>query len=166
MAEAVTKAAPATYRVTVKPRIFLSTVLALVVLALLPAGAQAKPGTPPPNVAGTTSEPPPAWFQVNGRAAWFAYSSFCWTTACVDFLPPSRRTDLPRVSVSAGRVLSIHLGFTPKSILVRNATTKASYPLIAHRDTAWRVRGSGIIVVEVRGAKGSASYLARIDREP
>ena len=145
-----------------KTRLFLISGLAVSLLALLPGAALAKPGTPPPNVAGTTSEPPPAWFQANRRVEWFAYSSFCWTTSCVDFLPPVRRTDLPRVSVRPGQVLAIHLAFVPRSVLVRNVTTKASYPLAARRDTAWRVRGSGIVLVEVRAAKGSASYLVRI----
>ncbi|MBA2535833.1 MAG: hypothetical protein H0V20_00170 [Actinobacteria bacterium] len=145
-----------------KTRISFTIVLGVLLLALLAGAAKAKPGTPPPNVAGTTSEPPAAWFQANGRAAWFAYSSFCWTTACVDFLPPARRTDLPRASLSPGQVLSIHLGFIPRSILARNLTTKASYPLVALRDTAWRVRGSGIVLIEARAAKGSASYLVRI----
>ena len=71
-----------------KTRISFTIVLGVLLLALLAGAAKAKPGTPPPNVAGTTSEPPAAWFQANGRAAWFAYSSFCWTTACVDFLRP------------------------------------------------------------------------------
>ena len=145
-----------------KTRFFLTPVLAVSLLVLLAGAAQAKPGTPPPNVAGTTSEPPPAWFQANGRAAWFAYSSFCWSTTCVDFLPPARRSDLPRAALRSGQVLSIHLGYAPRSVLVRNLTTKAAYPLSARRDTAWRVRGSGIVLVEVRAAKGSASYLVRI----
>ena len=132
--------------------------------AFLAAGALAKPGTPPPNVAGTTGEPPPAWFQLGGRAQWFAYSSFCWTTTCVDFLPPARRTDLPKVAARAGQTLAIHLGFVPKRVSVRVLETSKTYALVAGRDTSWRVRGSGIVLVETRGAKGTASYAARITR--
>lgn len=142
-------------------RVPLLAALALVVL-LVPASASAKPGTPPPNVAGTTSEPPPAWYSVGAPSWWLAYGSFCWTTACVDFLPPARRTDLPRVKARVGQNLGIHLGFDPRSVRVRVLATSASYPLVARRNTVWRIRASGLIVIETRGAKGTASYLARI----
>jgi hypothetical protein len=128
------------------------------------AVAQAKPSTPPPNVAGTTGEPPPAWFGIAGRSDWLAYSSFCWTTTCVTFLPPARRTDLPSIAARTGQTIQIHLAFVPRSILVRVAATGRSYPLVARRDTSWRARGSGVILVEARGAKGSASYAARLTR--
>lgn len=146
-----------------RPRVLL-LVLGAVLAGTLPVGALAKPTTPPPNVAGTTGEPPPAWFQVGERAHWFAYGSFCWTTTCVDFLPPSRRTDLPKTTARAGQTLAIHLPFVPKSVRVRVLATNTTYALIARRDTSWRVRGSGIVLVEARGAKGSASYLARLTR--
>jgi hypothetical protein len=140
----------------------------LAILLVLPlaftAVSQAKPGTPPPNVAGTTGEPPPAWFALGGRSDWLAYSSFCWTTTCVDFLPPARRTDLPTIAARPGQRLGIHLAFVPRSILVRLLATRQAYPLIAARDTSWRVRGSGAILIEARGARGSASYAARITR--
>ena len=138
--------------------------LVAVLLALLASGASAKPGTPPPNVAGTTGEPPPAWFALGARSGWLAYSSFCWTTVCVDFLPPARRTDLPKLAARPGQTLQIHLGFAPRSVLVRVLETNKAYPLVARRDTSWRVRGSGVILVEARGAKGSASYAARLGR--
>lgn len=137
---------------------------AALLLALLAPVAHAKPGTPPPNVAGTAGEPPPAWFTLGARSDWLAYSSFCWTTTCVTFLPPERRTDLPKLVAKEGQTLAIHLAFTPKTVLVRVLATKQSYPLVAGRDTSWRVRGSGVILVEARGAKGSASYVARITR--
>lgn len=143
-------------------RVLRVPILTVALLALFAGAAQAKPPTAPPNVAGTSSEPPPAWFDGAARPGWFAYSSFCWTTACVSFIPPARRTDLPRVSARVGETLAIHLGFVPKSVLVRVLETNKSYALVARRDTAWRVRARGLIQVEARAAKGSASYLARI----
>jgi hypothetical protein len=140
-----------------------AAVLAALALTFV-AAAPAKPSTPPPNVAGTTGEPPPAWFSLGGREGWLAYSSFCWTSACVDFLPPARRPDLPKIVARAGQVLRIHVGFTPSSVSVRSLALARSYALIASRDTSWRVRGSGVILVQARGAKGSASYVARIVR--
>lgn len=143
-------------------RAFRVPILVVILLALVVAAAQAKPPTPPPNVAGTSAEPPPAWFDGAARPGWFAYSTFCWTTACVDYLPPARRPDLPRLSARVGQTLGIHLGFVPKSVLVRVLETNKSYALVARRDTTWRVRARGLIQVEARAAKGSASYLARI----
>lgn len=136
----------------------------LATAALGVCSASAAPGLPPPNFAGTTSEPLPAWFDAGGVERWFAYGSFCWTTACVDFIPPTRRTDLPKLSTRPGRTLLIHLRFVPKSVRVRVLATGSVYPLVAARDTRWRVRGAGVIVVEVRAARGSASYLARVVR--
>jgi hypothetical protein len=142
----------------------LTTGVILAALALSAASAAAKPVTPPPNVAGTNSEPPPAWFRAAGVDRWFAYGSYCWTTACVDFIPPARRTDLPRLIARPGQSIGIHLGFVPKSIRVRVLATGRAYPLVTARDTQWRVRGSGTIVVEVRAVPGSASYIARVVR--
>ena len=142
-------------------------IAAAATFALLTLGAvsaYAKPGTPPPNVQGTTSEPPPAWTSAQGSERWLAYGSFCWRTACVDFIPPARRTDLPKLTARAGATIGIHLGFAPKSVRVRVLDTGQAYPLAAARDTRWRVRGSGVILVEARGANGSASYVARIVR--
>ena len=137
-----------------------AALLATVALGVGAAGAA--PSLPPPNVAGTTAEPPPAWFGLGGVERWFAYGSFCWTTACVDFLPPARRTDLPKLPARPGQTLAIHFTFVPKSVRVRVLATGNAYPLVAARDTHWRIRGAGVVVVDVRGARGSASYLARL----
>ncbi len=128
------------------------------------AGAAARPPAPAPNVSGTSSEPPPAWFSAAGRDGWFAYHSFCWTTACVDFLPPDRRTDVPAIRARDGERIGLHLGFEPKSVAVRVLATGTRYSLVARRDTSWRVRGAGLIAVEVRAAQGTAAYLARVTR--
>jgi len=130
--------------------------------ALVAGSASAAPGTPPPDVAGTTSEPPPAWFGASGVEHWFACGSYCWTTACLDFLPPGRRTDLPKLAARPGATVSIHLRFVPKSLRVRVLASGRVFPLVAARDTRWRLRGSGVIVVEIRATRGSASYLARV----
>ncbi len=143
--------------------LFLLFVVASALAAVLAAAAAlAAPGAPPPNVAGTSGEPPPAWLGAGGREQWLAYSSFCWATTCVDFLPPARRTDLPKVVARRGTRISIHLRFVPTWVRVRMLATGKTYGLVARRDTSWRVRGSGVVSVEVRAAKGTASYLARI----
>ncbi len=141
---------------------FLLFVVASALAAVLAAVALAAPGAPAPNVAGTSGEPPPAWLGAGGHEQWLAYSSFCWATTCVDFLPPARRTDLPQVVARPGSRISIHLRFVPTSVRVRVLATGNTYGLVARRDTSWRVRGSGVVSVEVRAAKGTASYLARI----
>lgn len=141
----------------------LLVAVALAALALAGTGS-AKPRTPPPGVAGTPGEPPPAWFAAGARDGWLAYGSFCWRTACVDFLPPDRRTDVPPVRAPIGSRLSLHLGFAPRWVRVRMLDTGRTYALVARRDTGWRVRSTGLFVVEARGAGGSASYLGRIVR--
>ena len=130
--------------------------VAVVVTALgLTAGsASAAPGTPPPDVQGTSSEPPAAWFHAGTGDRWFAYGSFCWSTACVDFLPPGRRTDLPKLVAAVGDTVGIHLRFAPTSVRVQVLSTGRSYPLVAARDTRWRVRGSGVVIVEGHSRTG------------
>ena len=136
--------------------------LALLALVVLPAGAAA-PTDPPPNVEGTKGEPPPAWAVGSGTDTWLAYSSFCWRTTCVTFLPPNRRDDVPTVKARRGAFLVIHLGFDPRWVKVRHLASGTSFPLVAAAVTRWRVRRAGLISIETRGSGGTASYLARVD---
>ena len=71
---------------------------------------------------------------------------------------------MPKLAARAGTTIGIHLRFVPKSVRVRVLDTGKAYSLVAARDTRWRVRGSGLVVVEARAATGSASYVARIVR--
>jgi hypothetical protein len=75
----------------------------LLSLALIAIGAplaRALPPGPPPKRG---DGPPPAWLEKRGTDRWLAYSSFCWTTMCADFVAPQLRTDLPRIRLARGR---------------------------------------------------------------
>lgn len=140
-------------------------VLAAVAAAVVVATAGAVPPGPPPKVSGAKAAPPPAWVDTGRVQRWLAYSSYCWRTQCVDMILPAGRPDLPIVRVRVGQRLVIHLGFAPRSVIVREVTqagTGRSWPLAASRTTSWRVRKAAIVLVEAKGAPGSAGYLARL----
>ena len=126
-------------------------------------GALAVPGPPaaaPPKPA-QKGGPPPAWVESPTKAAWLAYGSYCWTTACADYIPPAQRVGLPQLSVTSGQRVRIHLGFKPSHVLVRLLPSNRTIPLAAARVTAWRA-AAGVASIEVKGAHGSASYVMRI----
>jgi hypothetical protein len=140
----------------------------IVALALALIGshvAAGQPSDPPPKVAGVANPPPPAWVDLGSRDRWLAYSSFCWTTACVDFIPPARRPDLPVLSSTHGSRLRFHLGFLPRSTslaLVDANGTRRRWLLARARTPAWRAVTTGVLILEARSARGSASYAFRL----
>lgn len=122
------------------------------------------PASGPPKVGGTISvAPPPAWIEVGARSRWLAYGSYCWGTACVDMLPPESRPDLPRVNVTPGRMLRVHFAFEPSraSVHLLRATRWVRLASIGGRTLSFRAR-RGILIVDASGARGSASYVARL----
>jgi hypothetical protein len=132
--------------------------------------AHAIPDEPPPKVRGADVAPPPAWFSLGAREAWFAYSSYCWTgsngaAACVDFLPPARRRDLPRARTAVGQQLVIHLRFVPTKItvsLIGKTGVVRTWTLPRARLTRWRIARLGLILVEAKSSRGSAGYLVEL----
>jgi hypothetical protein len=143
-------------------------VFALSIVALtLSAGALAaswpgRPTTPPPKLK--QPGPPPAWIETSTRSRWLAYSTYCWKTTCADFLPPGGRTDLPTVRVAAGKSIRLHFAFLPGDARITLITAHAGkrFALKASRIVVWKPPASGVAVVEVRAAGGSASYVARL----
>src|SRR5213592_4291796 len=89
--------------------------------AALAASWPGRPTTAPPKL--TQPGPPPAWIETHTTARWLAYSSYCWKTRCVDYLPPASRPDLPRVRVARGGVVRIHFAFVPKDVRVTLLST-------------------------------------------
>jgi hypothetical protein len=132
--------------------------------------ARAVPDGPPPKVRGATVAPPPAWFSLGAREVWFAYSSYCWTgrggaAACVDFLPPARRLDLPRVRAAVRQRLVIHLAFVPTKLslsVLGSGGVVRTWTLPRARLATWRIARVGIILVETKSSRGSAGYLVRL----
>lgn len=137
--------------------------IAVVTAALLVAlagHAVASPPPPPPKVAGVADAPPPAWIESGAVQKWLAYSSYCWRTACVDFVPPSMRKDIPVLTVKRRRLVKIHLRFTPAELSVSQGTKTTR--LAPARVASWRP-SAGLATVFARPrAGGDASYVIRI----
>jgi len=134
--------------------------LAVVVGALGAAPAVALPPGPPPKVAGAAVAPPPAWIEAGSTQRWLAYSSYCWKTACVDFLPPAMRPDVPVVTVRRGQAVRLHFGFAPSSVTVA-PVGGGSRRLPPARTISWRPP-AGLLAITAKSKTGSAGYLVRI----
>lgn len=135
--------------------------IALILAVALPVAA-APPTGPAPRVSGVSNPPPPAWVAASSGSRWLAYSSFCWTTSCVDFIPPAQRADLPRVRVRLGETITFHVRFAPKSVTVTMLPGGKPQTLAAARSARWRVRSVGTLVLAAKGPQGSASYVAKL----
>ncbi len=141
----------------------LPVLAAALLVALAPAVGP--PTAPPPRVDGTSAEPPPAWVEAGTRSRWLAYSSFCWTTACVDFIPPQSRPDLPAVSAKVGTTVRFHLRFMPRTAtlaLLGPGGPQQQWKLAPGRVIEWRVRRGGVLLLSARASAGSAGYAIRL----
>jgi hypothetical protein len=133
--------------------------------------AVAAPNDPPPEPG--PASPPPAWVDTAKGDHWLAYSGYCWTgpegsepiAACVDFIPPDMRPELPVLKLRRGEVVRFHLGFTPTKLSVQIG--KRSFRLAATEAPTWRVRGKGtVVILSAEAESGSASYVARVRIKP
>lgn len=146
----------------------MKTRLVLIVVAFAvapPALAASWPGRPtakPPTLQ--QPGPPPAWIETHARSSWLAYSSYCWKTTCADYLPPASRSDLPRVRLTRGASVRIHFAFLPRDARVTLISAHAGkrVELDKARIVEWKPSASGVAVIEVHAAAGSASYVARM----
>jgi len=136
-----------------------SMVIALTAAACLGgvSAAAARPMAPAPS-RGSLS-PPLSWVDTAGADRWLAFSTSCWTRGCIDYIPPERRTDLPRIVVRRGERVVFRLGFTPRSLSLR--VGRRSYPLPASAAASWRARAGGVLALRAFGGRGDASYVAR-----
>lgn len=134
-------------------------------LALATGAVGARPPGKAPRVRGVTVAPPPAWAEAGSRARWLAFGSYCWSTACVDMLPPANRPDLPVLRLSAQGSVRIHLAFRPSSLSVRIVRGAKLGPLLklpARAVVDWHPVQAGLAIIEARGPHGSTSYLMRL----
>lgn len=113
-------------------------------------------------VAALAAAPPPATATASGRTVRLALGSYCWTTQCVDYIPPPRRTDLPRLQVPRGTKVVLRLRFTPTSWSAGLWGSRARTTFRRARTATWTVRRAGILELSVRGYGGSASYLLKL----
>jgi hypothetical protein len=120
------------------------------------------PAAKPPKLS--QSGAPPAWIETHAKSSWLAYSSYCWKTTCVDYLPPQSRTDLPVIVVRRGATVRVHFASAPTQV---HATTFLGMrlkhvTLRPARTVSWRPTITGVVSFDVRGGSGSASYVARV----
>ena len=146
-----------------------------VALALLIAAAALMPGvsaalaaaTPPPRThqpkpAGGKG-PPPAWIASTTESAWLAYGSFCWRGRCVQYLAPALRPQISVFRVRRGAAVSIHFGFTPKTVSVGLIEEGAPPRTLAPARVAlWRPAASGRFEVQAASENGTVSYIGSI----
>ncbi len=110
--------------------------------------------------------PPPAWVVTERGAFWLAYASYCWGTACADYVADCDPKRVPSLEVSRGDRLTFHLEFEPSRV------TLAFYDppidqgpdtvrLDAQREPTWTVDRDGIVWLTARAGDGrDASYAA------
>jgi hypothetical protein len=141
--------------------------LLMAAVIAVPAAYDAQPPAgPPPQVAGSTDSPPPAWIETSVGSAWLAFSTYCWKSTCADFIPrrcPDKRT--PTLRLRRGETVRFHFGFRPKSVELGVGRGKPT-TLAARRVTSWRATGGGLLSVFVRvrldSMNADASYAACI----
>jgi hypothetical protein len=127
--------------------------------------AGTSPGPPkanPPKPAGRDG-PPPVWVESTSESVWLAYGSYCWATQCVDYIGPALRAGIPVLRVARRTVVRLHFGFRPKTVSVGYIREGAPpHPLAPTRVTLWRPSSGGRFELQVRAAKGSASYVGSV----
>jgi hypothetical protein len=126
-----------------------------------------QPAPPVPKLTGVSDGPPPAWLETEKGSRWLGYSSYCWRTACVDFIAPRCRNPqrTPRISLGRGERVTAHLGFEPTELgltLMRRvgATATTQERLRLSREPSWIVRQPGVFSLFARAKGGDASYVA------
>src|SRR5712691_5956673 len=120
-------------------RLFLPlALLSLVGLASARADWPGRPKGDPPRLH--QKGPPTAWIETPTRSTWLAYGSYCWTTLCVDMVPPAMRKDIPRVAVKRGDAVRVHLSFAPSTaaVVLLRGDRPRTLRLQAKRVLVWR----------------------------
>ena len=135
-----------------------------------PVAAAHGPDDPPPQrprfPPGSRAEgPPPAWVDTGEERIWLAYSTFCWGTACADYLAPRCGDErVPDLSVERGAVLTFHLGFEPEEVSLETfADRRGGKPvrLAPTRAPTWAAGDDGVLLLFARArGGGDASYVA------
>ena len=133
--------------------------MALTLLATLAGYALAAPPGAPPKPAGVAGAPPPAWIETGTAEKWLAYSTYCWKFACVDYVSPEMRKDLPVLRIRRGQSVAVHLGFTPSQLSVSQGSKTRR--LVPRKTATWRPVAGVASIFAVRKAGGDASYAVR-----
>jgi hypothetical protein len=78
-------------------------------------------------------------------------------------IPPQTRPGLPLIRVTRGAKVRIHLGFAARSPTLTIGGRRVR-PTVdrSRRVITWRAASDGIVNMDVRGAGGGTSYVARL----
>lgn len=159
--------------------------LSLMIVATVGCGSEAEapdgrePGTDAPTAAAEPAEPPPkldidgpppAWIETSEGSFWLGYSTYCWETACGDYVPPEcGESWVPDVAVRRGEVVRFHLGYDPKRVsltffgggTMTADIGPASARLSASLAPTWTVTTDGAVSLSAPAGQGKdASYVA------
>ena len=134
--------------------------IAVTLLGALAGYAVAAPPGAPPKPAGVPGAPPPAWIEAGTAEKWLAYSTYCWKVACVDYISPEMRKDLPVLKIRRGQPVTVHLGFVPSELSVSQGDRTRR--LVPRRTATWRPVAGVASIFAVRKAGGDASYAVRL----
>jgi hypothetical protein len=127
----------------------------LAAIALTGCGGATDLKAPPDPPTLDRPGPPPAWVETANGSMWLAYSSYCWSTVCADYIHScTMKPEPPVVRVEKGEMVRFHLGFEPSEVSILGVKLDAS------RAPAWRAARDGLVVLAARGDGGSASYAA------
>ncbi len=127
------------------------------------ADAQDRPASPAPKL--DIDGPPPAWIETGSGSFWLAYATFCWTTACADYIAPvcGDERHAPTIVVRRGEVVRFHLGFDPEARvalrLFKGRKDVVELHLPSQRTPTWEVERAGPFWIDAaKAGVGSASY--------
>jgi hypothetical protein len=136
-----------------------------------PTSDVSKPTSPRPK-APCPDGPPAAWLETENGSFWLGYSSYCWGTACVDFIAPSCDNPkyTPKIPVRRGELLTVHLAFQPAefglSFRSKDGQRSMTDPqkLRLSRTPSWRAEQEGAFLLFARAKRGGdASYVACVE---
>jgi hypothetical protein len=133
-----------------------------------PASQPRPPTTPSPKLTDFSSRPPAAWLETESGSFWLGYSSYCWTTVCADFVPPScgDTEHTPNITVRRDELVTAHLGFEPTELGLQYPSGSQSpraqdqRMLELSRSPSWRAELEGAFSLFARTKGGDASYVA------
>ena len=123
---------------------------------------QVRPTSPPPTL--DIDGPPPAWIETEDGSLWLAYATYCWATACADYVPPRCGDEklAPAIEVRRSEVVRFHLEFRPEGRVTLQFFAEGKEPrafrLGRSQTPTWKVRRGGVFWVGANGGSGSANY--------
>lgn len=125
--------------------------------------AAVRPASPAPTL--DIDGPPPAWIETERGDLWLAYATYCWGTACADYIAPvcGNERHAPTIVVRRGEIVRFHLEFEPEGRVAlrffEGGKDVGEIHLASDRTATWKVKRGGPFWIDAAKAEtGSASY--------